>query len=69
MKQTYLMGELSKRLGVPHYKIAYLYMTRRLPEPMRIGNRRIFTDADARRVAKALGVPWEAINEPQEAHE
>jgi hypothetical protein len=43
--------------------------TRQLPEPKRIGNRRVFTETDARQVAKALGISWHAINEPQEVHE
>lgn len=69
MKHNYLIGDLSKRLNVPPYRIAYLLTTGQLPEPKRIGNRRIFTETDARQVAKALGVSWEAINHPQEAHE
>lgn len=69
MNQTYLMGELSKRLNVPPYRIVYLYTTRRLPEPERIGNRRIFSEAEARKVAKALGVAWNAGPGETEAHE
>jgi DNA-binding transcriptional MerR regulator len=69
MKANYLMGDLSKRLNVPPYRIAYLLTTRQLPEPKRIGNRRVFTQTDARLVAKALGISWGAITEPQEAHE
>jgi DNA-binding transcriptional MerR regulator len=66
MKRTYLIGDLSKRLGVRPYRIAYLYTTRRLPEPVRIGNRRHFSEADARQVAKALGLSW---NPEKEGHE
>lgn len=69
MKKAYLISDLSKRLGVPHYRIAYLYVTRRLPEPMRLGNRRIFTEADARLVAKTLGLSWDAKDETKEAHD
>lgn len=65
MKQSYLMSDLSKRLNVPHYKIAYLYTTRRLPEPQRLGNRRIFSDSDARQVAKMLGLTWNAHQEKE----
>ena len=43
MRHTYLIGDLAKRLDVPPYRIAYLLTTRQLPEPMRIGNRRVFT--------------------------
>jgi DNA-binding transcriptional MerR regulator len=69
MKHTYLLSDLSKRLNVPPYRITYLYTTRRLPEPLRIGNRRIFTDADARQVAKALGLSWEHAADRKEARE
>ena len=69
MRHTYLIGDLAKRLDVPPYRIAYLLTTRQLPEPMRIGNRRIFNETQARQVAKALGIRWEDINQPQEAHE
>lgn len=67
MRTNYLMGELSKRLNVPPYRIAYLLTTRQLPEPKRVGNRRVFTETDARQVAKALGIAWEPKNEPQVA--
>jgi DNA-binding transcriptional MerR regulator len=68
MRTTYLMGDLSKRLNVPPYRIAYLLTTRQLPEPKRVGNRRVFTETDARQVAKALGIRWETNSQPQEAH-
>ena len=69
MRHTYLIGDLSKRLDVPPYKIAYLLSTRQLPEPMRIGNRRIFNETEARLVAKALGLSWDAAKDVKEAHE
>jgi DNA-binding transcriptional MerR regulator len=69
MNQTYLIGDLSKRLNVPSYRIAYLYTTRRLPEPERIGNRRQFSEADARRVATALGLAWNSCQGETEAHD
>jgi len=65
MKNTYLIGDIAKRLNVPPYRIAYLYLTRKLPEPLRIGNRRLFREADARLVAKALGLSW---NPGKEGH-
>jgi DNA-binding transcriptional MerR regulator len=68
MKKTYLISDLSKRLNVPPYRIAYLYTTRRLPEPVRTGNRRVFTSADARKVAKALGLPWNPDQQGKEGH-
>jgi len=68
MKNTYLIGDLAKRLGVRPYRIAYLYTTRRLPEPLRIGNRRLFREADARLVAKALGLSWNPDQSGKEKH-
>jgi DNA-binding transcriptional MerR regulator len=69
MRHTYLISDLAKRLDVPPYRIAYLLTTRQLPEPMRIGNRRIFNETEARQVAKALGLSWDAPKEREEAHE
>jgi DNA-binding transcriptional MerR regulator len=68
MKKCYLISDLSKRLNVPPHRIAYLYTTRRLPEPVRIGNRRIFTEADARQVAIALGLAWDSEPCGKEGH-
>ena len=69
MKHTYLMSDLSKRLNVQPYRIAYLLTTRQLPEPKRIGNRRIFNETEARQVAKAMGLSWDAPKEREEAHD
>ena len=68
MNQTFLISDLSKRLNVPPYKIAYLLTTRQLPEPKRIGNRRLFNLTEARQVAKALGVPWNSDQSGKEGH-
>ncbi len=67
MEHPYLISDLSRRLNVPPHRIAYLYMTRRLPEPLRIGNRRLFNEADARQVAEALGLSWD-VDQHQGAH-
>lgn len=58
-KDLYLISEVAERLAVPPHRVAYLLMTRKIEEPkLRIGNRRMFTDSDAERVAKALGRTW-----------
>ena len=67
MAETFLIGDVAKRLNVPLHRVSYLFTTRRVPEPQRLGNRRIFSHLDARRVAKALGLAWEP--EKMEAHE
>jgi hypothetical protein len=57
-QQLYLISDVSRMLGVPAHRIAYLFMTRKLPEPsLRLGNRRVFDRSDVRRVARALGRP------------
>ena len=57
-QQLYLIGDVSRMLGVPAHRIAYLFMTRKLAEPqLRLGNRRVFSRSDVQRVAKALGRP------------
>ena len=62
-QRLYLISDVSKLLGVPAHRIAYLFMTRKLPEPrLRLGNRRVFSRADLQRVAKTLGRP---LGEPE----
>jgi DNA-binding transcriptional MerR regulator len=67
-EQLYLISDVAKRLNVPPHRVAYLFLTRKLAEPkLRLGNRRVFTVGDAKRVAKALGQTWE--QDDKEAHE
>jgi DNA-binding transcriptional MerR regulator len=55
-QQLYLMSDVSRMLGVPAHRIAYLFMTRKLPEPqLRLGNRRVFSRSDVQKLAKTLG--------------
>ena len=55
-QQLFLISDVARQLGVANHRIAYLYMTRKLTEPqLKLGNRRIFTLDDIRKVAKALG--------------
>ncbi len=56
--QLFLLGDVAELLDVKPYKVAYLYLTRKLPEPkLRLGNRRVFTTADVEAVAKTLHLP------------
>lgn len=58
-QKLFLISEVAHRLDVPKHRIAYLLMTRKLDEPkLRMGNRRVFTNDDAKRVADALGRTW-----------
>ena len=46
-----LISTVAEMLGVPAHRIAYAYMSKKLPEPeMRLGNRRIFSAEDIRRL-------------------
>lgn len=57
-QQLFLISDVSRMLGVPAHRIAYQFMTRKLPEPsLKLGNRRVFTLVDIHKVAKALGRP------------
>jgi hypothetical protein len=57
-QQLFLISDVSRMLGVPAHRIAYQYMTRKLPEPaLKLGNRRVFTLAEIHKIAKALGRP------------
>ena len=56
----YLISDVARRLDVPPHRIAYLMVSGKVEEPaLRLGNRRMFTDADAGRVAAVLGRTWE----------
>jgi DNA-binding transcriptional MerR regulator len=67
-EELFLISDVAKRLDVPPHRVAYLFLTRKLAEPkLRLGNRRVFTSGDAKRVAKALGRNWET--ERKEDHE
>lgn len=60
-KNLFLISEVADRLAVPPHRVAYLLMTKKIEEPkLRMGNRRVFTHEDAKRVADALGRTWDA---------
>ncbi len=66
-EELFLISDVAERLDVPPHRVAYLFMTRKLAEPkLRLGNRRVFTAGDAKRVAKALGRTWDVAE--KEAH-
>lgn len=56
IEHLFLIGDVSRQLNVAPHRISYLFMTRKLAEPeLRLGNRRVFTVADVKRIAQALG--------------
>jgi hypothetical protein len=56
MKNPLLLGQAASALGVKPYQIIYLLTTSQVPEPRRVGGRRMFGDLDLQRIAEALGV-------------
>lgn len=63
-EELFLISDVARRLNVPPHRVAYLYLTRKLPEPkLRLGNRRVFTTGEAKRAAKALNLSWDAEGE------
>jgi DNA-binding transcriptional MerR regulator len=50
----YLLGDVARSLGCQPYKIVYLLTTGQVPEPRRIGNRRLFKREDIDRIAGLL---------------
>jgi DNA-binding transcriptional MerR regulator len=56
----FTLGDAARILSVPPYQITYLLSTGKVPEPVRVGNRRLFTHADLARIAEYLKVAgWE----------
>lgn len=53
----YLLNEVARILDVPPHRVTYPLITHKLPEPQRIGGRRVFSWADIERLAEALGRP------------
>jgi hypothetical protein len=57
MTQIYLLGDVCRRLNVPHYRVSYALLTGLLPEPAeRLGGKRVFTEEDVRVIAEHFGV-------------
>ena len=61
-KQLLSLKDVATRLNTQHYRIVYLLTTGKVPEPNRVGGKRVFDTDDLNRIAKALGV--ESISEP-----
>ena len=61
-KQLLSLKDVASRLKSQPYRIIYLLTTGKVPEPNRVGGKRVFDTDDLNRIAKALGV--ESISEP-----
>jgi DNA-binding transcriptional MerR regulator len=53
-QKHYLLGEAARALGCHHYQITYMLAAQKIPEPLRFGNRRLFTTKDLARIAELL---------------
>jgi hypothetical protein len=51
-----LLGDVARTLGCQPYRIVYLLTTGQVPEPGRLGNRRLFREEDVQRIAARLGI-------------
>src|SRR5262245_12555105 len=50
------LGDVARILRCQPHRIVYLLTTRQVPEPLRIGNKRVFTTSDIQRIAEKLQV-------------
>ncbi len=46
MTKYYTLSQAADVLKIKPHVIAYLLTTKKVPEPMRVGHRRLFTEAD-----------------------
>jgi hypothetical protein len=59
----YSLRDASEVLKVRPYQIVYLLTTKQVPEPARLGGRRIFTFGDLSAIADKLELPLESDRE------
>lgn len=52
----YSLADAAKILRCPPYRIVYLLTTGQVPEPYRVGNKRLFTIEDLSRLSERLDV-------------
>lgn len=50
------LSEVSRRLGVPYYRIAYLHASGKQREPRRFMGKRVYSEQDVAEIAAQLGV-------------
>jgi len=62
-KQLMSLKDVAARLGTQPYRIVYLLTTGKVPEPNRVGGKRLFSTDDLNKIAKELGV---VANEKEE---
>jgi DNA-binding transcriptional MerR regulator len=50
------IGQLAARLGVPYWRIKYAHAAGHVPEPLRVGTRRLYTEQDIENMAIYFGL-------------
>jgi DNA-binding transcriptional MerR regulator len=61
-EQTRLtLGQVSRLLGRPYYSVEYAHKVGLVPEPQRIGNRRVYALEDIRQLAQHFGVTMRSL--------
>ena len=70
MNEFMSMKEFAEQLKVPAWKIQFALVSGRLPEPQRLMNRRMFTDADIEIARNYFAIPVKpGRQKTKEAHE
>lgn len=67
MPQTMSMQDCARVLNIQSYRIQYAYAHNRLPEPPRVGGRRIFTPETLQQLAAHFNVKLPAAEAVAEA--
>lgn len=50
------LKDVQRVLGLPRWRILYLYESGQLAEPMRVGGHRLFDEQNIREIAKHFGI-------------
>lgn len=70
MNHTFSTGQVAKLLGLQAYRIGYAHATGQLAEPaFRFLDKRVYTEADVRRVAEHFGIDLDGVSVKEVGHE
>ena len=67
--QLHTLGDVARRLRVARHRIVYVLESGRVPEPQRLGGRRVFTEADVSAIASELNVETEGLHQRSDQHD
>jgi len=54
--KLYSINDVSRLIGIDETRIHYCHRSGKVPEPQHVGNRKIYTAKDLKRVAEFFGV-------------